>query len=421
MSLEYLKNKWRRLDNTAKIFSLDDYDNINIFRYSVILKEEIDALVLKKSILMALDDYPSFKVKVGTGLFWNYLDFNSKEIIIEEEKDIPCGHIDFKENNDYLFKVSYFEKKINLDIFHVLTDGTGAIIFLKAIISHYLNLKYKLSFKEKSNFDKVGYEDQYLKNYNRNFISNDDTKFAYQIPGKVKRDTNNTYHYIFDVSEVKKICKKYHVTITEYLTAVYIFSLYKTYHKKRSDKEIIISVPVNLRKYYDVNTLSNFFVCMSINSRILEKQLVTFNEILEQVHEEFYKMLDTNKVKGYLTRDVELGTNIFIRLVPLFIKKVLMKFISVIASMSSTSTLSNVGIVTFDEKYMKYIDNVLVLVMPSKLQKIKCTICSFNNKLNVTINSNIDDVEFQKMFFKTLKRNINNIKLESNNFIDWSV
>ena len=41
---------WRKLDNVAKIFSLDDKNNTNIFRYSVVLKEDIDVNVLKSAL-----------------------------------------------------------------------------------------------------------------------------------------------------------------------------------------------------------------------------------------------------------------------------------------------------------------------------------------------------------------------------------
>ena len=44
------------------------------------------------------------------------LYLNEKRIIIQEENEIPCEHINFKKNNDYLFKVTYFERKINIDI-----------------------------------------------------------------------------------------------------------------------------------------------------------------------------------------------------------------------------------------------------------------------------------------------------------------
>ena len=42
-------------------------------------------------------------------------------------------------NNDYLFKVTYFDKKINVDMCHMLTDGMGGTIFIKSIIyAHYV-------------------------------------------------------------------------------------------------------------------------------------------------------------------------------------------------------------------------------------------------------------------------------------------
>ena len=163
MKNKIYKNNWRKLDNTAKIFSLDDSRNTNIFRYSVLLKEDININVLEKALNKTLIDCPSFKMKIGAGLFWNYLELNHKKPIIKEENEIPCEHINFKRNNDYLFKVTYYKNKINLDIFHVLTDGTGAITLLKTLIYNYLNLKYNLTSNIKIENNNNKYQDQHLK------------------------------------------------------------------------------------------------------------------------------------------------------------------------------------------------------------------------------------------------------------------
>ena len=410
MKKEYL-NKWYKLDNAAKIFSLDDKNNTNIFRYSVILYENVDKDKLKEAVEKTLNNYQNFKVKIGIGVFWNYLEYNNKEIVIEEEKEIPCQHIDFKKNNDYLFKVTYYNKKINLDIFHILTDGTGGIIFLKSIIYNYLSLKHNISFKE--NIDNINYEDQYVKNYDKNIIVNRNHNKAYQLPGKINKSINNTYHYIINLKRLKKVCKKYKVTITEYLTALYVYSIYLSMYDKKED--IIISVPIDLRNYYKVNTLSNFFVCMNINPKILENDLKTFDDILIKINEEFKEKLKVNNVNYYLARDVKLGRNVPIRLIPLFVKKVIIKCLSKSISKNSTSTLSNVGIIDIDNEYKKYINNILALVIPDRNQKIKCTICSYNDKLNITINSNIEDFTFQKTFYKLLQDEIKDVNIESNN------
>ena len=410
---ENLKTYWRKLDNVAKVFSLDAKSNTNIFRYSVVLKEKVNENILKKALIKALENCQSFKVKIGTGFFWNYLEFNTKEPLVTIEDDIPCPNINVRNNNDYLFKITYYKKKINLDVIHSLTDGVGASMFLKSIVYNYLNMKHKISTDEMLT-TKLTYKDKYLKYYDKNLISKTKKKKAFQIPGKIKNQNNNTYHYTIDLENIKKICKERNVTITEYLTAIYIYAMYLSFHKNKSKKEIAITIPIDLRKYYQTESLTNFFVCANIIPKIIKEKLSTFDELLKAVKKEFKEKINVDKIKSYLTRDVKLGTNIGIRLVPLFVKKTFMNFIIGIAKKESTSTLSNVGIIDIDSKYKEYIDNILVLVRPNRNEKIKCTICSYDKKLNITINSIVDDADFEKTFFKLLQNQITNIKLETN-------
>lgn len=121
---------WRRLDNSAKIFPISAGKKYStVFRLSVVLTEKVEPNILKEAVNQALIKYISFKVKMKTGFFWFYFEENLKEPKVEEEKDYPCTYIDPKKNNDYLFKVTYFENKINIDIFHSLTDGNSRIYF----------------------------------------------------------------------------------------------------------------------------------------------------------------------------------------------------------------------------------------------------------------------------------------------------
>ena len=119
---------WRRLDNSAKIFPIASSKKYSsVFRLSAVLKEKINPKILKQSVNIVLKNLNSFKVKLKKGAFWYYFEENNKEVIIEEEKEYPCKYIDPNTNNDYLFKVTYFENKINIDIFHSLTDGNSRI------------------------------------------------------------------------------------------------------------------------------------------------------------------------------------------------------------------------------------------------------------------------------------------------------
>ena len=411
------RSSWRRLDNTAKIFSLSVDDDMSVFRFSALLKDKIDIDLLKRAVIKALEDYPMYRVKLGTGFFWNYLDFNNRGPVVEEEDDIPCANINFRKNNNYLFKVTYFKNKINIDFFHVLTDATGAIVFFKSLIYHYLDLRYNLKHEEKTNLD-FGAKDQYLKYFDKNYSRGSDLKKAYIIPCKVDMKVNNTYHYTVDIKEFKKVCKKEKMTITEYLTAIYIYALYEAYYKKSpNNKELSVSIPINLRKYYNDETLSNFFTYTNIVSNFKDKDNVNFEDVLSWVKKEYLNKLNSEKIKEYLARDVKLGMNLSIRLVPLFVKRAFIKFLGSLVTNSATSRLSNIGIIDFENKYKKYIDNIFVLVLPNKVQKIKCTICSYDDKLNITMNSNINDLNFENIFYDLLNNKVKDISVNGNNII----
>ena len=405
--------KWRKLDNTAKIFSMEDYTNNNTFRLSVVLKEKINPSYLKDAVIRTLIEYPSYKVKIRVGFFWNYFEKNDNDVIIEEENEMPCESIDFMMNNDYLFKVTYFDKKINVDMCHMLTDGMGGTIFIKSILYNYLNIVKDMNLKVEDKYYDAGYgRDQYLRRYDKSMFSVDKSKNIYLIKDKYDININKTYHYIIDVDKFKNVSKKYEVSVTVLLTSLYVLALYNTVYDKNSKRDIYINVPVDMRKHFNVYAFSNFFTCMDIKCNINNSN-VNFESILEQIKGEFANKLKIENLKGYLSRDVKLGSNVAIRLVPLFIKKPVMKVLEKVVR-RSTTTISNIGIFKVDERYEKYIDNVLVVVNPGNIQKVKCTVCSFKNKLNVTINSNLVDDKFEVEFNRLLKEYIGKIKIESN-------
>lgn len=416
MDKKILKKNWRKLDNTAKAFSMEEKNVTNTFRLSVILKEKIDSKILKKAIEKTLDIYPSYKVKMKTGFFWNYLKVNKNDLIVKSEESKFLKTINLGKNNNYLFKVTYFNNKINLDICHILTDGMGATIFLKGIIYNYLNLKHNLTTTENQIIKDPGFtKDEYIKNANRNLLCNEKNKKAFLIKDKSNFLNTKTYHYIIDLGVFKDVCKKNNVSISEYLSALYIYAIYKTIYDKSSKKDIAVTVPVDLRRHYNVESFSNFFTCMNIKGNVTKNKYMNFKKILNEVKKEFKNKLTLENIQKYLSRDVKLGTNPGISAVPLFIKKPFMKYFGKYFNQSTTTTLSNIGPIKISEQYKKYIDNILVLVIAGKVQKVKCTICSYENNLTVTLNSNLIDNKLEKEFYKLLLKHVGKVKLEGTN------
>ena len=135
------KNRWRRLDNTAKIFPVIANENVSqVFRISATLKEPVNPELLSRALEEILPEIRNFRVKLRRGLFWYYFEENDRIPQVKRENTYPCRFIDPHGNQRFLFRVTYYEKRINLEVFHALTDGLGAVNFLKCLIRQYLRL-----------------------------------------------------------------------------------------------------------------------------------------------------------------------------------------------------------------------------------------------------------------------------------------
>ena len=95
---------------------------------------------------LALDQtirqFPFFCAVLRKGLFWYYLeDLKIRPQVLPEYKP-PCSEIYRGDHKDLLFEITYFGRRVNLEIYHALADGTGALLFLRTLILYYLKEKY---------------------------------------------------------------------------------------------------------------------------------------------------------------------------------------------------------------------------------------------------------------------------------------
>ncbi len=412
--------EWRKLDNSAKIFPMSAGKKYStVFRISVLLKEKIDLDILQDAVEKTLEVYKSFKVRMRRGFFWYYLEENIKVPIIEEEKDYPCKYIDPKKNNDYLFKITYFDKKINIDIFHALTDGGGGIVFFREIVYTYLELSHHNILDKKERLArKIEYnmEDSYMKNYNKNLSSRQSSKKAYILKGrKIKLGAVSAIHQIIDLEALKDICKKENATVTQYLSAVLIYSIYNTNYKK-SNRPIKVCIPVNLKKYFPSKTMSNFFSYITLEAEM--DKINTFDKILEFVKQEFKNKLTEEEITKTMSANVKLGINPFIKIIPLEIKKLLVRLSYIEIRKYTTITFSNIGRIGIIGKYKDYIDSFLMLIAPESIEKIKCSSCTFENKMVFTFTSILKDNKIQKSFYEFLKQKGIKVEIESNGVLN---
>ncbi len=135
---------WRKLDNAAKMYSATSNEKITrVFRFYCVLKETISGVVLQEALNQTLETYPVFLSVMRKGVFWHYLEKSSLRPIVREEDKDPCSSLYIHDKKALLFEVTYYGKRINFEVFHALTDGTGATEFLRELVKNYLYLSHK--------------------------------------------------------------------------------------------------------------------------------------------------------------------------------------------------------------------------------------------------------------------------------------
>ena len=120
------RSYWRKLDNAAKLFpATSNKKDTRVFRFYCIMKEDVKEEILQQAVEKALEKYPLFLSVMRKGLFWHYLEKSNLKPVVTEEFKEPCSNLYVRDKKSLLFEVTYYKRRINFEVFHVLTDGTS--------------------------------------------------------------------------------------------------------------------------------------------------------------------------------------------------------------------------------------------------------------------------------------------------------
>ena len=412
---------WDKLDNTANLFPVIATQNMsNVYRISAALTKEVEPAALQEALHLILPWFTIFRMKLKKGIFWYYFEENKKmPPDVEKEHSYPGCYIDRSRNRNYMFRVSYYENRINLEVFHALTDGSGAILFLKELLYQYLRLVHKeLLTQDKDKISSglfLDREDSYVKNFKKAHSKVYQSEKAVLIEGdKLAKGELGVMHGYMPVDQIKNVCKRLQVTINQYLVGTFLYSVYKEYlHETIPKQPLTASVPVNLRPYYDSHTMKNFFAMVSAVFRP-EKEQYTKEEVITIVAQSLQEQVQFENLNNILSYNVANEKNLILRSVPLWIKNIAMKYVYGISARANSTTITNIGNITLKEPYQQYVNHFYTTLSMSKGQNIKGGVCSYNGILVFTISSILEDNAIQKCFFTELAKDGIEVVVESN-------
>ncbi|MDA3731013.1 hypothetical protein PBV87_05805 [Niameybacter massiliensis] len=398
---------WKRLDNAAKIFPPNsNRHDTKVFRFSCGLKETINADALQIALDKTIVDFPLYTSIIRKGLFWYYFETTHLKPEVKPESKLPCSVIYDENIKSLLFEVTYYKNRINLEIYHALTDGAGALQFLRTLVLHYLVIQHQEDFA--GHLPSIDYDASQTQREADSFKKYFDTgeilkkkpiKKAYKIHGEKHEGYKlQVINGSASVKDVLREAHKYNTTLTIFLCSILICAIGKEMSIRDRKYPIVLSVPVNLRTYFQSASARNFFSVINISHSFKDDEM-SLAQVIQHLNEMFKQELTTEHLQARLNKLVSLERNYATRVVPLFLKKPTLRIAHRLTNKEITSVLSNIGQVRMPKEVEDYIDSFDVCVSTNNIQ---VCVCSYKDKLSMSFTSPFISTEVQKNFFREL-------------------
>lgn len=417
---------WVRLDNAAKIYPAARRRNwSNVFRQSVTLHEAVDVEVLKSALQVTVKRFPSIAARLRRGLFWYYLQQVESPPEIREEQSYPLVFMSKSETRACAFRVIVYYNRIAVEFFHSLTDGTGALIFLKSLTAEYLEQKYGISIpceggvldrQQSPSAEEL--EDSFLK-YTGPVSASRKSEDAWRLSNDPQRtDFLNLTCFTLPVKETLALAHAHNATLTVFLSAVMMQALLNLQKEKvpaiRKRKRIKVLIPVNLRPLFPSRSLRNFalYTVPELDPRLGD---YTFDEICKVIQHTMGLEITAKHMGSVMATNVKDERNPVLRLIPLPIKNLVMKAVfDTVGERKSCLSLSNLGLVKLPDVMKQYIKRMDFILGVQAAAPYNCGVLSFEDTVYVNFIRNIRDAELERHFFAVLQEMGLPVTVESN-------
>lgn len=398
---------WFPLDDAAKIYPLSMRPGkMAVFRLSIYLRQPVVPELLQMALTFTVKRFPSFATTVKSGFFWHYLDTAKTRFAVEPDGSIPCQPLDVSRSGSASFRVLYHDNRISVEFFHILTDGTGGMVFLKTLAGTYLRLKgvsvpCTAGVLDPDDAPRPGetenaFAAQETENTGSGFVDHP----AVQLSGSLVRQRPcQVLHFNMEAESLLAAAKQRGATVTAYLlTLMFLAGQYAT---DETEGEMSIQVPVNMRKFYPSNTLRNFALYGSV--RLPLGQITTAEDILPEVSRQLREKTGQEAMAEMLRATRVLVNTI--RYIPLVVKAPAARLVyGFLGDKIFSNTLSNLGVVELPEELAAEVTHMDFVLGTALTNRASCSLVTCCGVATLSIAKMTADPSFEERLYALLCR-----------------
>lgn len=430
---------WYALDNAGTIMPAVSNSTVtSLFRISATLDEVVNLSALQSALDRTAARFPYFTVELRRGAFWYYFEPHRGGVTVEADGESPSQDYDIKRKGACLYRVRAQGRRVACEFSHALTDGTGGLRFLKNLLSEYFRLRAEsvgyAAAAAPANTDPDIYDpdappdhEEYEDAYQRYFPGD------YPRPGKLPRafhiasEQLPRHEYritsgVIPLAPALELSRSLGVSLTELLAAAFLDALqslwlsYPAHSRKRS--LLAVEIPVNMRKFHPTKTNRNFslFVLATKDMRLGPRE---FTEMAHRAHYQLRMENDARMIGRQIARNVAGTRNLFVRLVPLWIKDFFAKMLfSSLGDDLLSGFVSNLGSVSLPPGVAEHVERMDFLPAPSAFNKTSASVLSWRGVLYINFGSLAVSRDLERFFFTRLRRLGMPVRVECNLEVD---
>ena len=420
------KLRWMHLDNAAKIYpAARSASWTNVFRVSVSLKENINREMLQSALDVTVRRFPSIAVRLRRGVFWYYLEEITRAPRVMDEKSYPLARMPFDDIRSCAFRVIVYKNRMAVEFFHALTDGNGALVFLKTLAAEYISERHGVKISVADGvLDRLEmpHEDELrdlFPSHAGKIPATRRESDSYRIFGEREEDSFTTVTtFIMKSEELHTKARELGVSVTAFLTAAFIkagIELQNADVKRvKRQKPVKVLVPCDLRRIYGKNTLRNFVLYSTpgIDPRLGE---YSFSEICDIVSKIMALEITPKNMAARIKTNVKDEENMLLKLTPLFLKNVVMKLVFLMfGEKKSMLSLSNLGVVKLPGEMADYVERFDFVLSVQSKAPYNAGVLSYCGNTYLNIIRNIKEARLEYALYRVLREVGVSVKAESN-------
>lgn len=410
--MENFKPASYAVDSVSILFlSLMRREHTNLFRFSAQLREPVCPEMLQQAVDVIWRRCPSVVGCIKPGFF----HYRQEQMAAPPKVTPDPGLLvtmTREELENRAFRVYYQGNTVSIEVFHVLTDGHGAIMTLVTLVAEYLQRKKgvripvsEIRLDTSLEPAEAETEDSFLP-LAKEKPWHLPSRYSYLPPKPADTDwTVRSSLTHFDTKQLLAAAHRYGVTLNTLLAAAMADAIMDM-QLKRGGKKMLpvrIMVPVNLRRMFGSKTLRNFSL-YGLPTMEPEDRNRPFQELCASFDRQLKKHFSREKMAAMSAYNVRTQNAWFFKVLPWKLKGAAMRLgYRFFGESNSSLTLTNLGLVKLPEEMQPYVKDFGVTMTPRAGVPYGCTILSFGEQLAVNFSKFTDDTELEELFLGKLR------------------